>query len=164
MNIMPHLTGPLLFDGNSSLLACFYEVLFLSRILGQTRGSHTRQPHIANAAAEARRKFLQNLCFICDFKKGGDSCTPIGLEECTGKYQFWVSSNKKTAEIVIFLNKALELLRVISLLRGPKSGTRESEFIEVCTGFAKTRIKEEQRMLQTQATICVSKLQKQKKN
>lgn len=102
------------------LLSRFYEVSLLLQLLGQSRGDHKPKLHDLNRDQSTRRGFLQNLCYICDFDKGGDSCTAIGLEELDTRYRFWVASNKGTAEITRFLENVLGSLRNIDDL--PKTG------------------------------------------
>ncbi|KAJ5817145.1 hypothetical protein N7447_009378 [Penicillium robsamsonii] len=72
-DIDPIRAGPPRFDRYQKLLARLYESLFLLKALGQTRGEHTTQLTSPDLPMEKRRRFLQNLAYVCDFKKGGDS-------------------------------------------------------------------------------------------
>lgn len=139
-------------------MARFYEPLYMLRALGQTRDAHTRQPSSSDTIIRTRRKFLENLCYICDFTRGGESCTAIGLEEQPDKYQFWVSSNDQITKIVQFLKEALEFLYRISD-SGEVDLATVNHFILFCAEFAKSRIDAEQKQVQVQARECVSRVQ-----
>ncbi|KAI7969355.1 hypothetical protein EIK77_002425 [Talaromyces pinophilus] len=142
----------------SKIMRRFYEPLCMLRALGQTRGAHTRQPPSTDATIETRRRFLENLCYICDFTRGGESCTAIGLEERPDKYQFWVSSNDQIPKIVEFLNEALKFLYRVSDSAKVDLAT-VNHFIQFCADFAKSRIEGEQKLIQAQARECISKIQ-----
>jgi hypothetical protein len=159
LELKPSRIGPPRLDKDSRLLARFYEPLFFLRALGQTRGAHTRQPRNTDDATERRRKFLENLCFVCDFTKGGESCTAMALEDCTIKYQFWISSNGNNAGVVEFLREALRFLCGTIHLTGQEQVDMESEFTQFCAEFAKSRIAEGQKQLQTQSKQCLEKMQ-----
>lgn len=136
----------------------FYEPLCMLRALGQTRGAHTRQLPSSDAIIETRRRFLENLCYICDFTKGGETCTAIGLEERPDKYQFWVSSNDQIPKIVEFLEEALKFLYRISDSAEVELAT-VNHFIQFCADVAKSRIEAEQKLIQAQARECILKIQ-----
>ena len=111
LEINPHRVGRPRLDPYKRLLSRFYEQLFLLNALGQTRGSHTILSSDVHHSRAQSRRFLQNLCFVCDFKKGGSTCTAIGLEELDTHYNFCVASNGETDTIVAFLRTTLGDLR-----------------------------------------------------
>jgi hypothetical protein len=108
---------------------------------------------------EIRRRFLRNLAYVCDFEKGGDSCTAIGLENCHTGYCFWVASNKKSHEIITFLKKALGVLSGASSLPTSDLAATESDLTQLCTDFAARRIALEHKNFQREAARCISRLQ-----
>lgn len=118
LELIPSRTGRPRLNKSSRILARFYEPLFLLRALGQRRGVHTRRPRDTDKNTEIRWKFLENLCLVCDFMKGGMSCTAIGLEERSYTYKFWLASNGRHSDIAIFLKNALKLLCCASSLNG----------------------------------------------
>lgn len=130
------------------------------RALGQTRGAHTRQLHSPDAITQTRRRFLENLCYICDFTTGGQSCTAIGLEELPDKYQFWVSSNDQNPDIYVFLEVVLKFLYRVGDSTEADLTIVNSHFIQFCADFAKSRIEVEQKTMQAQARDCLSRVQK----
>ncbi|OKL62232.1 hypothetical protein UA08_02341 [Talaromyces atroroseus] len=150
LELTPSRTGRPRLDKSSRILARFYEPLFLLQALGQTRGVHTRRERDSNDVTETRRKFLENLCFVCDFAQGGESCTAIGLEERVDKYVFWLASNGKHPNIADFLKSALKFLCLTaSHLAELEPDATEREFTQICADFAKIRINEQwKRMLQ----------------
>jgi hypothetical protein len=99
---------------------------------------------------ERRRRFLQNLAYVCDFKKGGYFCTAIGVENHRTRSQFWGFSNRETEKIVSFLNIALNVLHDASNLPTLDLATA-SAFIQLCTDFTDSCIKEEYKSVQREA-------------
>lgn len=158
LEIEPIGVGPPRFDPYQRLLARFYEPLFLLRALGQTRGEHTPQPLSFDALMERRRRFLQNLAYVCDFKKGGDSCTAIGLESRQSCYLFWVASNNMIEKIVSFLNTALNILMSANSQPVSDLAATESAFIQLCVDFATSRIDLERKNLEREAKNCILSL------
>ncbi|KAE8371068.1 hypothetical protein BDV26DRAFT_149488 [Aspergillus bertholletiae] len=142
--------GPPRLDPYYRLLHRFYEALFLLRVLGQTRGHHT-SIHDPNQDHEQklRRRFLQNLSYICDFKKGGSTCTAIGLEESSTCYKFWVASNtvkgSAMAEVVRFLKCILQALQEANHRPLPEFKSEEATIVRLCIDFSAARIKEERK-------------------
>lgn len=143
------------------LLARFYEPLFLLKALGQTRGEHTSQPPSRDAGQAHRRRFLSNLSYICDFKKGGDSCTAIALEDSLTCYRLWIASNKESERIVAFVKKALSILRDTGTLPSSSLAHAKSRFILYCADFATHRITDEAKCLRREAQRSVSTLLEQ---
>lgn len=113
LEIDPKRVGRPRLDPYQRLLGRFYEQLFLLNALGQTRDNHTTSSWELDATRARRRRFLQNLCYICEFKKGGSACTAIGLEELDTCYNFCVASNNETDKIATFLQNVLNVLRAI---------------------------------------------------
>lgn len=76
------------------LLRRFYQPLVLLCTLGQTRGdpdcASLFQDDIADRSLQdVRRTFLTNLAYMCDYDKGGNTVTAIGLEETPQTTAFW---------------------------------------------------------------------------
>lgn len=88
LEIKPKTVGRPRFDPYHKVLSRFYEPLVLLRLLGQSRGNHQPKPHDVNAGQAVRRDFLRNLSYICDFEKGGDTCTAIGLADLGASYRY----------------------------------------------------------------------------
>ncbi|EEP79561.1 predicted protein [Uncinocarpus reesii 1704] len=148
-------------DKSQKLLSRFYEPLFLLRVLGQTYGNHTTAPRDLNPERARRRKFLRNLSYICDYRKGGESCTAIGLEDSDTCYNFWVASNAHNGAIVDFLKSALGSLRVIA--NQPPSleldSSQSTDFVKFCIGFAASRVRQETQLLFREAKECCRRLE-----
>jgi hypothetical protein len=143
------------------LLGRFYEVLFLLKALGQTRGIHTPEPPALDQQQESRRRFLQDLAYICDSQKGGDTCTAIGIEESSHNYTFWVAVNKARDEITEFLKDVLKILRISVNLSVQEMETHREMLIRDCIEFASLRINEEKKLLFKAARDCLQGLDMQ---
>lgn len=100
------------------LLQRFYEPLGLLFALGKARGEHTHKtlPSFEQidtmTIQQLRRQFLDELAFLCDHKKGGDSCTAITLGQTPQGCVFWVAANRCPERLIVpFLSKLLEILK-----------------------------------------------------
>ncbi|GKZ26025.1 hypothetical protein AbraIFM66951_003203 [Aspergillus brasiliensis] len=135
-------------DAYKRLLGRFYEPLFLLRVLGQTRGQHTVGPPDHSLEQARRRKFLRNLAYVCDFTKGGSSCTAIGLEDSETCYNFWIASNASGDKIVEFAKNALGHLKRTTRITGDfDEGQDKANFTSFCLNFAISRVKKERQCL-----------------
>ncbi|KAL4993355.1 hypothetical protein BDV10DRAFT_198411 [Aspergillus recurvatus] len=159
--LAPARTGPPRLDPYRRLLARFYEPLFLLKSLGQTRGDHTPEPPSSDANQTRRRRFLRNLAYICDFKKGGHACTAIALEDRPNCYRFWVASNMEVNKIVKFVEEVLGILRGVESPSGLDQASVAPNFVQRCAEFAAERIESEGKCLRMNAERCISKLKEE---
>jgi hypothetical protein len=61
------------------------------------------------------RRILNELAYACDYDKGGDTVTAIGLESRPDRYVYWVAANTcPKKKIVPFLESLLTQLKTIS--------------------------------------------------
>jgi len=122
------------------LLARFYEVLFFLFALSQTRGYHTPFPRDLNDEQTCRRRFLRNIAFICDFTKGGPSCTAVGLEDNELCYKFWMATNAGEGKTLPFLKQTLKLVASLnSPTMNDLDGSKEA-LLAKCVKFSRKRI------------------------
>ena len=156
--IKPGRVGAPRLDAYQRLLDRFYEPLFLLKVLGQTRGHHTAVPPDLNLEQERRRVFLRNLAYICDFEKGGSSCTAIGLEDSKSCYKFWVASNTMSGKIVDFLKDALSILRRVACHPSSDLESDKAAFARFCIKFAASRVKKETKYLFRAVRECQHRL------
>lgn len=154
----PKLVGRPRLDPYHKILSRFYEPLLLLRLLGRSRGNPEPKPHDLNQVQATRRDFLRNLSYICDFEKGGDTCTAIGLAVHNTFYGFWVASNKGKAKIVDFLKAVLGLLCNVTGLPETELPQKEAEFVKFCVEFAKKRVEKEKSCLARAVKACHLKL------
>lgn len=144
----PRRAGPPRLDPYQRLINRFYEPSVLLQILGQTRGGHTTNDSDDLGPEQKRRRmFLCNLSYVCDFEKGGKSCTAIGLEESQTCYKFWVASNTARSKIVDFLKDALGRLKDVASHPPQDLEAKKTAFVDFCLEFAKERIKKEVKCL-----------------
>ncbi len=147
------------FNAYSRLISRFYEAVILLEALDQPRGSQTPAPRSSDPKELARRRFLRDLSYICEFEKGGTSCTAIGLENCARSYKYWVASNADVATMIVpFLEK---VLRRLDSLRSRPPSTRDSDekdFTRICIEFARKKVKGEAHLLSTAITECTRRM------
>jgi hypothetical protein len=135
-------------DPQKRQLSRFYEPLVLLYTLGSTRGEHTCdafpiQENTSHLPMNVlRRKFLSEMAYMCDFDKGGDTVTAIGLESTPQRHVFWVASNTcPRKKIVPFLESLLTELRDLSTTVGPVLPGEALRIASYCIRFATPRIK-----------------------
>lgn len=137
------------------LLSRFYETLILLFFIGKVQGPHLTINHDPSSLVATRRRFLKNLAFVCDFKKGGHSTAAIAVEEDGNCYRFWLASNEGANERVVqFLVSVLEQLKHILSLDLDQRERHEAEFAERCANFSTPRLKKERRLLENAARRC----------
>ena len=147
-------------DVNGKLLRRFYEPLTLLGLLDPTRGS--QRPDLLldrglEEQAKLWRNFLDQLAFLCDAEKGGDTVTAVAVQKKVDNSIFWVASNSKSR---IAARKHLEwVLAKLDEICASNSSTTylEHEIISRCIDFSHSRIK-------TYTTWLMSTFQKAKCN
>ncbi|KAL2205631.1 hypothetical protein CC79DRAFT_1311078 [Sarocladium strictum] len=151
-------------DPYDRLLNRLFEPLHLLKIIGQTRERHTSEPRGTNESETNRRSFLQALAYLCDFQKGGPSCTSIGVEDAQSQYIFWVASNDDTCgeRIASFLYKVLRLLQGIDAAAsiGDDAEPIKRTLVRFCILFANRRVTAEAGNLRKAIVQCNAHLEK----
>jgi hypothetical protein len=157
--------GPPRFDPYIRLQNRLFEPLLLLKTIGQTRERHTSEPRGTNESEINRRSFLQALAYLCDFKKGGSSCTSIAVEDAEDQYIFWVAANDEICgeSIASFLYKVLRLLQGIDVARGNGDDAEplKRTLVRFCILFASERVTAEARKLRNAIVRCNAHLEKQ---
>jgi hypothetical protein len=130
---------------SNKLLHRFYEPLGLVSALGKTRGEHTHKILPSHeqvdsfSALELKRQFLDELAFLCDYKKGGETVTAVALGQTPQGYIFWVAANKcPERRIVPFLTELLLLLKESGDQRDDQ--LLAGQIFELSVRFARARI------------------------
>jgi hypothetical protein len=123
----------------------FYEPLVLLYTLGQTRGERLLTEDRTNSllllTRDIRRRYLSDLAYICDYEKGGETVTAIGLERTPEHHIFWIAANSSPAtKIAPFLRDLLS--RLASVASAPATAIdKEIEAIaKICIKFGTPRI------------------------
>lgn len=145
------------------LLNRFYEPLVLLYTLGRTRGEHVRammssHDHIAHLPLlDLRRTFLNDLAYMCDYDKGGETVTAIGLQSTPQKHIFWVASNAGSKTKTITFLRSL-LRQIMHASAAPDAAKFVPELALQCIAFATPRIKKYRSHLKPLLRRCVSYL------
>ncbi|KAI0012585.1 hypothetical protein F4779DRAFT_567224 [Xylariaceae sp. FL0662B] len=131
------------------LLCQFYEPLVLLRVLGQIRGMHITSPEDESTTQFKRRRLLRNLSYLCDYDKGGETTSSIGLEENDRCLIFWVASNtaRKRGKAVEFLKSTIAEINRIIMFENEQKDHMERKFINTCIDFSEKRVKKEINLL-----------------
>lgn len=148
------------------LLHRFYEPLVLMHTLGSVRDepSPTELFPTQNVSElplkMVRRQCLADLAYMCDYDKGGDTVTAIGLENTPQGYVYWVAANTCPGrKIVPFLKNLLGRLQVISRDTNRPSKDTEDSLADWCLDFAKKKVKKYNSLLKPLLAKCMSYLE-----
>ncbi|CAG9940598.1 unnamed protein product [Clonostachys rosea f. rosea IK726] len=123
-----------------TLVEQFYEALLLLKALSGLRDGYDGFPVSQNLRKERLRNFLRGLAYFCDFKKGGDTYTGIGLEETETEYIFWVTSNKHRPDLADFLRDLLSRLKQLKDAPEDNKGRLRRSLQAMCFSKAGKRI------------------------
>jgi hypothetical protein len=150
-------------DPQARLLSRFFEALVLLYTLGRTRGDRPcatmppREDLVHLPLKDLRRIFLNELAYMCDYDKGGETVTALGWEFTPERYIFWVGSNAgsktKTIDFLVsLLTKIIHISTTSSLVE------IKAEVASLCIGFATMRIRKYRSHLRPLLRRCISHL------
>ncbi|KAF4819271.1 hypothetical protein CGCSCA5_v004619 [Colletotrichum siamense] len=141
-------------DPYARLTSRFYEALLLLSIIRPVNGPHVITKLDTNTLQGARRRFLRNLCVLCDYQKGGDSTTSIGAEDRDDTYVLWLSSNEGPRDNVIdFLHTVLEDLRRV-MFGGEEQSVVAEDLLHRTIRFVSPRLRKEKSFLRRTSRSC----------
>jgi hypothetical protein len=149
------------FDQYQKLFYRLYEVILLLHNLNKSQGPHLVRNHDASDIVATRRRFLNNLAFLCDYKKGGSTTTAIAVEDTEEYYKFWIAVNRapnKDIDVVLFVRAVLTLLKQAAQLPIGEAEAHEATVLRLSLQHASQRLKQEFRLLSTAVTKCITLL------
>ena len=138
----------------------FYESQLLLYVLGQVRGERRNRQNyhgeLDQDDAELRRSFVDQLAYICDFKKGGPTVTALALQKTYQGIIFWLAANQTVKpEVRHFLREVLQLLRDIE---GSSKKAAETKLLALVVYFNKDRLDFYWTRLQKSLPKCMERL------
>lgn len=143
------------FDPYFRIICRLYEALYLLHILGGIRGPHLLPILDFSTILATRRRFLRNLAFLCDYKKGGPSTTSIAVEDRHDCNLFWVASNEEPPGSVLeFLKSVIDAVRGFPSLPEERQTEVEQDLEVRSVIFAAKRIKNHAQSLVSSARTC----------
>jgi len=134
---------------NGKLLRRFYEPLILLSVIDPTRGANQldmSSDHDLQGQRKLWRDFLDQLSFLCDAKKGGDTVTAIAVQRTFEHPIMWLASNSSTRNSTIRVKAKIHVEWILSQLEGlNEAGTATVDFIENeiilrCIQFSSSRV------------------------
>jgi hypothetical protein len=153
------------FSPEDRLKCRFYEPLVLLHVLdpyGQQRISPCPSKDLAAPRLELRelrREFLEQLAYICDYEKGGDTVTAMALEARPSGITCWVAPNTTPSKSTIFfLQRLLDTLKSLSSSRPEDRNIIEDGIIRRCIEFNFKRLKAYRDFLQRSIKRCLESL------
>ncbi|KAL1892456.1 hypothetical protein Sste5346_006966 [Sporothrix stenoceras] len=146
------------------LINRMYEPLVLLHALDPIRGDHiaTTNPPINNAQ-HIRRQFRDDLAFLCEYDKGGDACTALGIEDREDCLIYWVAANANPQKKIepFLVNLLGDLAAVIREGGGTDTSTGTArlqtateEVTAKCAAFALPKIKKICTLLRIRISDC----------
>ncbi|KEF61551.1 uncharacterized protein A1O9_03118 [Exophiala aquamarina CBS 119918] len=147
----------------NKLLHRFYEPLVLLYALDQFQGdqlySDNNRPSLDDATEkELRRRYLNSLSYICDYKKGGDTVTAIGA--AANPLRYYIASNKAPQrKVTDFLESVFSKLEQVYNMNGEERIQMESMLLKACVEFSEQRIRTYLRFLQLSMKECAKAVQ-----
>jgi hypothetical protein len=137
-------------DKYDALLRRFHELLAVLHEYDPVRGDHTTEIREGGLPC-----YVDDLAFLCEYKKGGDACTAIGVEDTEECFIYWVAANADPRDkIAPFLHRILNNLRDIWQLPHAQRQERQDELLSMCVQYAKLKIKELRRLLVEACSVC----------
>jgi hypothetical protein len=108
----------------------------------------------------ARRKFLDDLAYLCDYGVGNDTGVAIALQSLPQRHILWIASNTPpTRRIIAFARRVLDTIKRTSITDGVCRG-EEERFVTTCVEFAAPQIREEISSLVQSSQRCIIYLQR----
>lgn len=145
-------------DAYQRILCRFYEPLILLKLLlgSGNLGPHLVVTHDPSNLEATQRRFLKNLAYICDFRKGGATTTSICVEEREDSYIFWfaVNSDAGGSKVLEFLRSALPKLKDLLDLQKDDKSDEDDAFLVKCIQHAGYRVKKEAKNLSAAVKKC----------
>lgn len=146
--------GPPRFDPYHKLLSRLYEHLNVLYEYDSVRGDHT-----SDARQSGLGGWLDDLAFLCEYKKGGDACTAIGLEDSEECYVFWVAANvDPSRKITPFLEKLLKPFPEMLHMSAEDKAQREQRLLHMCVDHAWLKIKDLRSLLLRAISQCLDRV------
>ena len=147
------------------LLYRFYEPLVLLHVLDPTGEQRISRCPSEDLDApqlelrELRRNFLEQLAYICDYEKGGDTVTAMALEARPSGVTYWVSSNTMPSpKAISFLRRILGILKSLAFSHAEHRNIEEDRIIQRCISFNRQRLKAYRKFLQKFLPRCLESL------
>lgn len=107
-----------------------------------------------------RRRFLNDLAYLCDYGVGDDTGVAIALQSFQQRHVMWIAANTPpTRRIIAFAQGVLDTIKKISTTTGVCQN-EEDRFVTTCVEFAAPQIREELSSLVRTLQRCITHLQK----
>lgn len=144
---------------SNKVLYRFYEPLTLLYVLDRTQGDHIKRAGTETSSLEEiskqelRRRFLDSLSYMCDFKKGGDTVTAIAV--ASGPLRYHMSCNKGPEDKVTkFVKSVLATLATVYSQSAQQRTETENDLLTKCSSFSEARLTAYWKILQSSLEKC----------
>src|SRR5690242_50723 len=104
--------------------------------------------------------FLSELAYVCDYDKGGETVTALGVQHTPQRHIFWVASNAgSNSKVIGFLDSLLS--KIVHSGAAPNMPQLAAEVTSQCILFAAPRIRKYRSHLKPLLRRCITHLEKQ---
>jgi hypothetical protein len=152
-------------DPAARLLHRFYEPLVLLQVLDPTRGAqniHSFPDSKSDTSQDLRRKFLDQLSWTCDYKRGGESVSAIAAEANPRGTVFWLAANTDSrGRVLSHLTWILEQLEQSFNASDQATEELENKITAKCIEFSKEKVKNYSRQLRNCIKTLASQTEQQ---
>jgi hypothetical protein len=131
---------------NAKLWSRFYEPLVLLAAYGKSQGSHVKsdeassEEFIDSGSKTLRKRFLDELAYICDYSPSGDTVAAIAIEDGP-QLVYWVAANTpQGSKVKPFLSDILRLLGEVYGASNEKLSTLKQQISDRAMSFSTTKL------------------------
>jgi hypothetical protein len=106
-------------NANGKFLRRFYEPLVLLKFLDPTRGAHHPDPITERGLDEHSklwRSYVDQISFVCDFEKGGNTVTAVAVQKSNEAPIFWLASNSILVRMVESILSGFLLASIVCMV------------------------------------------------
>ncbi|RVD88928.1 uncharacterized protein DFL_003092 [Arthrobotrys flagrans] len=140
----------------------FYEPLVLLVAYGKSQGPHfksiDREYRWSDDNEDIRRRFLDQLAYVCDYERGGDTVTAIAIEDGP-QLKYWIAGNtNKGPKFEPHISKILNNLEKVFGASDEDISALRSQISDRVIDFCSARLKSYRSQLHSMAQACLKEL------
>jgi hypothetical protein len=152
---------------NPKLWNRFYEPLVLLAAYGKSQGEHTKSDQVISeeysddGIKTPRKKFLDELAYMCDYSAGGDTVAAIAIQDGP-QLVYWVAANtSQGSRVKPFLSGILQLLGEACGASEENISALKQQISDRSMKFSVMRLRRYRDRLQRTIKACLSALERQ---
>ncbi|OCK75300.1 hypothetical protein K432DRAFT_308849 [Lepidopterella palustris CBS 459.81] len=149
-------------DIRRKVLRRFYEPVLILHALDPHRGDRIEEITDVDPAlldiTKLRRSFIKYLAYICDYEKGGNTCTSVALQQKPSGVRVWMAANVSIKpKTVQFLH---EVLTGLSKVEEKTRDQFHENLMSMVVAFGSRRILDYLSIVKCPLELCISELKR----